>query len=247
MLELEDYRLSDLFEEVYEAAWRNTGTLPAIEGDEHGTTDDEGAPTPPEESMDDDVSEDIGYDEEYSDADNALYTPTGSSTFDNGEPTDLLLLGLARTHPEDGPSSVIRPETPNEPSPDSHQSALPTYLMGLPLMALSAAFAQGRRGSAPAHDDRALEDPTSHDTTEHEPPIDSSDSNNHPRRHSAPNLPTVVDIVAEYRAIIRDEWDRVFQGDTTHAPNPYYSANGWDREALLNYTRFPFRRPPDTD
>jgi hypothetical protein len=246
MLDLEDYRLNDLFEEVFEAAWRNAETFPATGGDERATTDDDGAPTPPEESLDEDVAEDIGYDEDYSDADNVLYTPTGSSNLDSGEPNDIPLSGMAawgneriETQPGDGPSTAIQSgSSSNESSSDSHRSALPFHLMGLPQLTLSTAFAQGRRGSAPAHDDRAHEDPTRHDTIKHEHPVDGLDNN---------NPLTVVDIVSEYRAIVRDEWDRVFQSDTAYASNPYFMANGWDREALLNYTRFPFRRPSATD
>lgn len=243
---MEESRMSDIFEQAYEAVGQFVGDRLTDQDDGHKITDDEQERTRPEEPLDEDFAEDIGYDEEYSDANNVLYTPTCSPIYDSDDLPDNQQTGTEARH--SALSSSIPESAPKASPSDAHRSALPTYLMGLPQLTLSAAFAQGRRGSGPAHDDPSSENPMSHRTTEDQPTVGYSDYSSSSRRQSASDIPTVVDIVAELRATVRDEWDHVFRDDATENSNPYYSGDHWDKDALDNYTRFPhFRRHPVKD
>ncbi|KAF2443814.1 hypothetical protein P171DRAFT_445165 [Karstenula rhodostoma CBS 690.94] len=238
ILDSEEYGLSGIFEEMYDAIGQDVEDRPTEENDEESHP-------PPKEALDEDFAEDVGYEENYSDTDNTLYTPTDSPTLDSDHLADVPLLGMTAqgvqqtgNETEDSSSSAITPESAAKDSPpDSHRSALPSYLKGLPQLTLSAAFAQGRRGPAPAS---ASKDPTSHGTMDDEPTFEWSDHSSPPRGHSTPNFSTVVDIVAEYRGIVRDEWFRVFGDDPTDASNPYCPENDWVKEEVEEYARFPY-------
>ncbi|KAJ4347862.1 uncharacterized protein N0V89_009232 [Didymosphaeria variabile] len=261
MQNLEDYDLSEIFGEMYEAAGQAAEGHDATTSGEQGETDDEGVLTPSEETWDEDAEEDIGYDEDYSDIDNHQYTPGDSPILGNNGVTDTTLLPQHGQRDQErviqteasASSAMPRDSISNDSPPESHRSGLPSYLTGLTQIALSADYAQRRRGSTPAlaNDDRAEEDPSSDNTTEYEPARYTPDSNSPARRHSTPGVPSVVDFVAELRAIVGNEWNRVHGNDPDCIPNPYDSVEDWDSPhdwdwvAFQNYTRFPhFRWQP---
>ncbi|KAL5405889.1 hypothetical protein PMIN03_008150 [Paraphaeosphaeria minitans] len=268
MLDLEEeFGPSERFEKEYEAAGQDVGNSSTNAYVGHDITEDGKARTRSKYPLDGIIAEEVGYDEDYSDADIALYTPTVSvsPTRDSSDLVDVPLLENLEqsdkqigTERESDASSPTTPEAaPKDSLPGSHRSALPGYLTGLPQLTLSAVFAQGRRGSTPANDKIVPEDLTNYFTANdtiamkgsrnyfaasEESDFRCSDINSTSKRYSTTEIPTIVDIVAQYRASIRDEWDRVFQDDASDISNPYYWANHWDRDALDNYTRFPRSR-----
>ncbi|KAL1601434.1 hypothetical protein SLS60_006347 [Paraconiothyrium brasiliense] len=235
MSDLEEYDLSDEFAEMYEATAQIAEEKDATTSGEHSEADDGDVLTPPEEIWDEGIAEDIGYDEEYSDNGDYRYTPGDSPTLGNDGVTDTIPVpeheqrdqeGVVQT--EASASSANPPESsPNDPRPGPRLSAL---LNNLYIMASTGVFAQGRRGSTPAseNDERAEEGPPSDDATEDETSRLTPDSSSPARRHSIPYIPSVVDLIAESRAIAREEWNRVYRNDPEYFPNPYDSVDDWD-------------------
>lgn len=242
MLDLEEeYGLSDLFKEEFEAPRQDAGVSSMKHDESPITADDNELPTSLKDLLAWNIFEDIGFDEDYSDAAFPLHTP-----WPDAHPLDQSEGSYLQTYAgseDDTPSTSTSESPPQDSPPNSHRSALPSYLMGLPQLTLSAAFAQGRRGSALANDDPVTEDPAGYSTEDDESDAEWLDSPKPPRLHPMPDRPTLVDIVAQNRAIIRDEWDRVFHDDEVEDSNPYYEADWWDEEAVDSYTRFPYFAP----
>lgn len=250
---MDNYHLSRLFDDDRIGARQNNEHYYQLENGQDSATDNEGVVTPTGSAWDEEFAEDIGFDEAYSDTDSSQYTPSGSLVF--GDYTQTLSTPPGdeghevqiQTRPE-APPNTNPDSTANSSSPNFHQSVPPSYLVNLPQLFSSAAMAQGRRGAATASDAHADEDSPNSNTTDDDPVVDSPSENRPSRSNSTPWAPTIVDFVTATRELVREEWSRVYQSDPNYVPNPYDRSDGWDWEAMQNYTRFPhFVAPPAPD